>query len=101
MDVLRALAVKIFEFQESNKAGFRHFENRSIAIYPQPPTAFDEIWHDDAYWSSEPNVTLKFLIFEKCYMVYSRNLENRKHCFKIVCNYRVTHYTNFAIKRQM
>jgi len=47
MGLLTAQTVKN-EFQKSKMADGRHFENRYIAISPQPLTDFYEIWHADA-----------------------------------------------------
>jgi len=35
-----------------------------MATSLQPLTNFDEIWHNDAYWSPAPDVKFKLLIFD-------------------------------------
>jgi len=75
-------------------ADSRHFDKTVKSPYLcNRLTDFYEIWYGDAWWSQAPDVKLFFLIFNNLIMLYSRYLENRKHCLSIFCNFTMTRYT--------
>jgi len=59
MGVLKAPSVIKFEFKECKMADTRHLKeplNRYKAYLSNRSTDFNEIWHDDAYSPSKPNL---------------------------------------------
>jgi len=72
---LLTASTKKIEFQKSNMADGRHFENRKIVI---SLTDFDLIWHCDACWSSAPDVKFIFFNFQQSYMADRRWLRIKK-----------------------
>jgi len=88
MGVLNHPDCKKIEFQKSKMADGRHFAKSVKSPYlGSGSTNFDEIWHDDAYWSLTADRPLKVLIFDSLIWQTAAILRIEK---LLNCNYSIT-----------